>query len=710
MADTVVVNGVFEGGGVKGLMYVGALEACEHAQVSFGAVAGSSAGAITAMLVACGYSASELEQKIPDAFDALGNPKRALPLIGRKSLLSSKRLRTWLGDSIAQKLNERSGTNLYDDSATFADIRAVTGITLYVVSVDLDSGQPIVFSPDLTPDMTVADAVVASSSIPVAFPAQRIRVGTEVHKVVDGGVWANYPSFVFCDSHFRAYHRGELRDGAESRTTLGFILDEVEGKPVINPGESVQALSPNPSPSDSGSVERTLGIAGSLLASPIIRACTVLLPLLFLAIGMSWFDREIDAGLPIIREYVPTGFEDAVLMLLIVLFAGLVVQSVLFAALMLRFGRSITDEGLVGATAALGVGASVPYWVGFIQDREALGHIAIRLPVPPQLKTLTSGIDEALSEHAIGVGFRATMLVLIRNFIGVPGEAPPPAPPPPQPAPRALHPLLVIGFWVVAPLSFLLLALETIQALADKKDPWWALPGLIAFALAMFAFHAVSRARSARASGSWFTRLPRPILLCGALGATLLALLILAVQLDESISRELSIGERIGAERLQGEVVGVTESAGSPITQVRLDTTDLPRYTDPVENLPRPYIDLNSDLIRSCGTRCLEFPRIAELDPGEPVEVRFDRNDGVAFLKPDRWETTGVDALIFLFTIALLGLGLRSWRAYQARPELEGSSTLAPPMPPPPPPPPPSWGSPVDGLDLRDKPERVIRF
>ncbi len=711
MTGQVVVNGVFEGGGVKGLMYIGALDACEQAGVRFGAVAGSSAGAITAMLVACGYSADELKQKIPEAFSALGNPRRALPLFLRKSLLNSGRLRTWLGEAVAQKLNEQSGHAVYDDGATFEDVRRVTGISLYVVSVDLESGQPVVFSPDLTPDMTVADAVVASSSIPVAFPAQRIRVGSHVHKLVDGGVWANYPSFVFCDSHFRAYHREQLRDGAETRTTLGFILDEVAGKPVIAPGQSVEALSPKGSPSDSGSVERTLGSVGSLLGSPVVRTCAVLLPLLFVAIGMSWFRREVRADLPIIRKYVPTGFEDAALLLLIVLFAGLVVQSLLFAALMLRLGRSITDEGLVGATAALGASASVPYWVGFLQDREALGHIAIRLPVPPQLKTLSSGIDQGLSQHALEIGFRTTMLVLIRNLIGLPGEPPPPTPPPPLREAKAIHPLISIAFWAVTGAIFLQLSLETIQALADDKEPWWALPGLIGFALAMFAFHAISRSRSARARGTWFARLPRGLLLGCAIGAALLGTLVIAVQLDESISRELSIGERLGAERV---AVQVRHGAESDRTEVQLLQGELPTYRDPVSGQALPYLDLNSDTIDPCGPACLSFPRIASLAPDERTEVRFDRNDGVAFLQPDRWETTGVDAIIFFLTLALLGFGVRSWSAYRASGEQgTGPGALeatAPPPPPPPRPVTPVQTAPADGLDLRDAPNRVIRF
>jgi predicted acylesterase/phospholipase RssA len=51
--------GIFEGGGAKGLAHVGALKSIEG-RVDFVGVAGSSAGAIVAALVAVGYTADEL--------------------------------------------------------------------------------------------------------------------------------------------------------------------------------------------------------------------------------------------------------------------------------------------------------------------------------------------------------------------------------------------------------------------------------------------------------------------------------------------------------------------------------------------------------------------------------------------------------------------------------------------------------------------------
>ena len=54
------VYGVFEGGGVRGTALVGGVAAAEEHGITFRAVAGTSAGAIVASLVAVGYNASEM--------------------------------------------------------------------------------------------------------------------------------------------------------------------------------------------------------------------------------------------------------------------------------------------------------------------------------------------------------------------------------------------------------------------------------------------------------------------------------------------------------------------------------------------------------------------------------------------------------------------------------------------------------------------------
>jgi NTE family protein len=55
-------DAVFEGGGVKGIGLVGAIAATEEKRYQFVNVAGTSAGAIIAALIAAGYGAKELRE------------------------------------------------------------------------------------------------------------------------------------------------------------------------------------------------------------------------------------------------------------------------------------------------------------------------------------------------------------------------------------------------------------------------------------------------------------------------------------------------------------------------------------------------------------------------------------------------------------------------------------------------------------------------
>ena len=57
-------DAVFEGGGIRGVGYVGAIAEFERQGYKFRNVAGSSAGAIIASLVAAGYTAEEMREEM----------------------------------------------------------------------------------------------------------------------------------------------------------------------------------------------------------------------------------------------------------------------------------------------------------------------------------------------------------------------------------------------------------------------------------------------------------------------------------------------------------------------------------------------------------------------------------------------------------------------------------------------------------------------
>jgi NTE family protein len=58
--DSMLYDGVFEGGGVRGIGLAGALSVFEAAGYKPCGVAGTSAGAIVSTLVASGYTAAEI--------------------------------------------------------------------------------------------------------------------------------------------------------------------------------------------------------------------------------------------------------------------------------------------------------------------------------------------------------------------------------------------------------------------------------------------------------------------------------------------------------------------------------------------------------------------------------------------------------------------------------------------------------------------------
>jgi len=60
------VDAVFEGGGVWGTAFLGAVRCCEDVGVTWVGLAGTSAGAITSSLLAAGYAAAELEAVFAD--------------------------------------------------------------------------------------------------------------------------------------------------------------------------------------------------------------------------------------------------------------------------------------------------------------------------------------------------------------------------------------------------------------------------------------------------------------------------------------------------------------------------------------------------------------------------------------------------------------------------------------------------------------------
>ena len=87
----------------------------------------------------------------------------------RDRILSVGQSRDWLDDVLRTQISRMTGQRP-DTPITFDELHAATKIELNVVAADLSMRCHLVFSYIETPNCAVADAVVASSSIPFGFP------------------------------------------------------------------------------------------------------------------------------------------------------------------------------------------------------------------------------------------------------------------------------------------------------------------------------------------------------------------------------------------------------------------------------------------------------------------------------------------------------------------------------------------------------------
>ena len=111
---------VFQGGGVKGIGLVGAYSVLEERDYQPMNMAGASAGAIVAALVAAGYSAEELRgimMDIPfDKFtdeaweDRIWLLARPLSMLKDKGVYEGKYFHDWIKEKLSQKMGKEEVT------------------------------------------------------------------------------------------------------------------------------------------------------------------------------------------------------------------------------------------------------------------------------------------------------------------------------------------------------------------------------------------------------------------------------------------------------------------------------------------------------------------------------------------------------------------------------------------------------------------------
>lgn len=287
---------VFEGGGAKGILFVGALQEFAAHGHTVGRLIGTSAGAITATLLAAGYTPGQMKavvvdrlpngaprfstfMDIPAKFDAKLAKESLiamlfqsidLPLIPdaveekvdqriMDTLMKSAPFRqlfsfTELGGLYSgelfrlwfrEKLN--TGGRLLG-TATFEEFHQKTGKDLSLVASDVTGQDMLVLNHRTAPKLPVYMAVRMSMSIPFVWSEVIWQEewghyrGRNIngHAIVDGGALSNFPiSYLIDDTH---EVRAVMGSDKGSGNVLGLLIDDEIEVPGLPPKQ--EAISP----------------------------------------------------------------------------------------------------------------------------------------------------------------------------------------------------------------------------------------------------------------------------------------------------------------------------------------------------------------------------------------------------------------------------------------------------------------------------------
>lgn len=275
------IFGIFEGGGAKGIAHLGAFSACEQNGFYFVGVAGASAGAIVATLIASGFSANALlDPAVPETNILARYGETPLSLIGEaawragrsyvehakravapKGVKGRWRSRRWLllNRKPVVKALERTGylstaharevlnRILRDQLAAVRDKNGLAGLLpdriafrdlntrllpetrpLKIIAANIDNQELVIFDQERTPDTEVALAVAASIAIPGLFEPVVIPDASGAgRRFMDGGAVSNLPVWVFANDKL-AFERANPELGPVP--TVGFTL-QMKGEP-----------------------------------------------------------------------------------------------------------------------------------------------------------------------------------------------------------------------------------------------------------------------------------------------------------------------------------------------------------------------------------------------------------------------------------------------------------------------------------------------
>lgn len=186
------INLVLQGGGIKGLAYVGALRYLEENNYNINYIAGSSVGAIIGSLICAGYDSYELEDIINKlSYKDLASKNKLRETFKNQGLHSIKDLEMYVDRLLLSK-----------GKRVFGDFKVGNNYKIIIITTSLQFKRIFVLPYDLkmlniNPDsFPVSKAVAMSASMPFFYEPYILNG----YKFYDGGVSDNYPKWCFSNA------------------------------------------------------------------------------------------------------------------------------------------------------------------------------------------------------------------------------------------------------------------------------------------------------------------------------------------------------------------------------------------------------------------------------------------------------------------------------------------------------------------------------
>lgn len=244
------VDAVFEGGGVKGIGFAGAISEIEKAGYKFENIAGTSAGAIIAALLAVGYKSEEIKDELEkldynnfkdvSTLGKMGILGKLINIIFKYGIYKGDFFEEWIEELLKKKGKTTFGQLLTGSAEEKYKYK------LQIIATDISNKRILVLPRDvkyfglIPEDFSISKAVRMSMSIPFFFKPVKIKdkEGKD-HIIVDGGVLSNYPIWLLDDN-----------TSNPPWPTFGFKLTQAnkrelekgEGRPIKNPINFFQSI------------------------------------------------------------------------------------------------------------------------------------------------------------------------------------------------------------------------------------------------------------------------------------------------------------------------------------------------------------------------------------------------------------------------------------------------------------------------------------